>query len=120
MLLRLWNLNDISIPVIEKAIRSLPQYSNQELGILTANDEFRFVINNTDKHEAECKLYRELAFHYANTDKTEIANNCRHMALRAIEKSKISGTEKLKYKGLIWGDYAKRSEERRVGKECRL
>lgn len=106
LLLRLWSLSDVAIPVGEKALQFLPKYSHQELGVLLHNEEFRFIINNTDRYEAEYKLYRELAFHYANTNNLEKANYCKNKALIAIEKSSISDMVKIKYKGLIWGDYA--------------
>lgn len=111
LLIRLWSLSDVAIPVGEKALQFLSEYSHQEIGLLLDNQDFRFVINNADMYEAEYKLYRELAFHYANTNKIEKASYCRDMALSAIEKSRISEGAKLKYRGLIWGDYAQFARE---------
>jgi len=96
----------VAITIGENALQFIPEYSQQEIDVLRSNEEFRFIINNTDKYEAEYKMYRELAFHYAYTNNLERANYCKNKALSVIDKSSISDTIKIKYKGLIWGDYA--------------
>ena len=96
LLLRLWGLSDVAITIGENALQFIPEYSQQEIDVLRSNEEFRFIINNTDKYEAEYKMYRELAFHYAYTNNLERANYCKNKALSVIDKSSISDTTKRK------------------------
>lgn len=112
LLLRLWSLSDVAIPLGKMALQFLSQYSHQEISILLNNEEFSFTLNNSDKYDAEYKLYRELAFHYSNTNNLEEANHCKDKALSAIDKSSVSDLVKTKYKGLVWGDCAQFEKRR--------
>lgn len=111
LLLRLWNLNDVAIPVIESALQFISNYSVNNLELIGGVERFSVTLNNTDRFEAEGKLYRELAFHYFSIAGLETSNAYREKALDVVEKSAISSSAKIKFKGLLWGDYAQIAKE---------
>lgn len=110
LLLRLWKLNDVAIPIGETVLQHLQNYSHQEISVLFCNESINLIINNADKYEAGYKIYRELAYHYASISNLIKANHYKDKALSIVGKSSISETLKIKYNGLIWGDYARFSK----------